>query len=108
MKQLFSLILNPNKVISLSLLATVVVLGTMYAWERFEVEGLKNKLTFKELQIEELNEDRESCKKSMNRLILANKKKHTVIKEYEKKYHTGEEDAINNIDEFIDFASRLQ
>ncbi len=109
-----SLITNPTKTVSIFLLVVVVTLGAMYGLERLEVGRLESKLTVKdveleraELKIEKISDAQKSCEKSMQRLIDANKKKHTVIKEYEKKYHIGEDSEIQNLDDFIDFANRF-
>jgi hypothetical protein len=110
-----SLITNPTKTVSISLLVAVVALGAMYGWERLEVGRLESELVVKEveieraeLNIEKISDAQKSCKTAMTKLIKANQKKHSVIKQYEKLYHKGEDDAINNLDDFIDFANRLQ
>ena len=71
--------------------------------KNLDAKVLENNSTVQSLK--SITDEYLSCTKSMERLIESNKKKHSVIREYEKKYKVGEKSEIKNIDDFINFTN---
>jgi len=104
---LFFFLKDIKKSISLILFVGVIALGAFLKWEQLKNKELQKDLSIKEHELEKIEDTQKSCEKSLKRLIEANKKKHSIIKEYEKKYHIGEDSVIQNLDDFINFANRI-
>ena len=98
---------NIKKGISLILFVAVIALGALLKLEQLRSKELQKDLSIKELELDRTKAAQKSCEVSLRKLMEANKKKHTIIKEYEKKYHVGEDSEIQNLDDFINFANRI-
>jgi len=96
-----------KKSICFVLFIGVIIFGAFFKWEALKNKELQKDLSIKELQLEKIKDAQKSCEISLEKLIKANKKKYSVIKEYEKKYHTGEDSEIQNLNDFINFANRI-
>ncbi|HIP15130.1 MAG TPA: hypothetical protein EYG74_06550 [Sulfurimonas autotrophica] len=107
--QALELIKNPTKIITYILAGALVILGSMYAWEVMDNIALTSKVQTQKIEIEKTTDAEKSCKRTLKKLIANNKKKSEVLRRYKSKVEGADNDKkINNINDFINFANRLQ
>jgi len=107
--QALELIKNPTKIITYILAGALVILGSMYAWEVMDNIALTSKVQTQKIEIKKTTDAEKSCKRTLKKLIANNKKKSEVLRRYKSKVEGADNDKkINNINDFINFANRLQ
>jgi predicted negative regulator of RcsB-dependent stress response len=105
-----------RKVVASLLLGTVLAMAGALVWTWLAKKQLEQTVKEKEYTITLLRADVDkavdssvSCKNAIEKLIRSNRKKHSVIKEYESQIQKGEVSSeINSVDDFISWANRLR
>lgn len=98
------------------LFSLLVATGASHIWCYFEKESLKSDKTALTNTIDAMRTDiakavsaEASCKRSIEKLIKASRKKQKVINIYKKEIEKGvQHEKINNVHDFINYAERLQ
>lgn len=114
MPNLLNLTNKVKTIIIFSLLGVLSIVFSWSVWLKLESVTLQDELDIATSKVTMLESDKDkavrasdSCKRTLKRLIADNKKKHKVIKLFKEKIG-GQIDEVSDLDEFINYANRLQ
>lgn len=115
MQTIFSLLVAKRGMIGIGLVILLTGGAVAYGWSRYQNAALQRtlaktraELDQTRLQLATVWDAQKSCEGSLRQIVTAARKKQSAIKIYEEKIHKGETDAIGTLDEFINFARRMQ